>query len=80
MGGHESELASLKVSISFHAGDIDLTVKQVQELSPGSLLPTDLAENDFIEIRANGKRIGCGELVKVGEKLAVRVTRLGSDG
>ena len=80
MGGQESELASLKVNISFQAGDTELTVKEVQELNPGMLLPIDGGGNDFIEIRANGKRIGVGELVKVGDKMAVRVTRLGSDG
>ncbi len=53
---------------------------EVQDLAPGVLLPVERSAGEVIEILANGRCIGAGELVKIGDKLAVRVTRLSSDG
>ncbi len=53
---------------------------EVQDLAPGVLLPIERSAGEVIDIVANGRRIGVGELVKIGDKLAVRVTRLSTDG
>jgi flagellar motor switch/type III secretory pathway protein FliN len=56
-----------------------MTAGEVQALSPGVILPIDRGPSDFLDVIANGKRIGYAELVTVGDKLAVRVTRLSTD-
>lgn len=73
------ELASIIVRIVFQAGHIEMTAGDLQDLAPGMILPINRGPDDVIHIVANGKRIGYGELVKAGDKLAVRVTRLSSD-
>lgn len=79
MGAQDGELASLKINVSFSVGKVELAVKQLQDLSPGVLLPLNTSDGDYIEVYANGVLIGAGELVSTGGKLAVRVTRLYSN-
>ncbi len=76
MGAQEGELTSLKIGIAFHLGETELTVKQIQDLNPGVVLPIDRSDGVVVDILANGKPIGTGDLVKAGDKLAVRITRL----
>ncbi|MGB0084270.1 MAG: FliM/FliN family flagellar motor switch protein [Rhodomicrobiaceae bacterium] len=79
MLAQDRDLASLKVRVAFQAGQIEMTAGELQELAPGALILIDRGLDDVFDIVANGKRIGSGELVKVGDKLAVRVTKLSSD-
>jgi flagellar motor switch/type III secretory pathway protein FliN len=74
--GHEGQFASLKVRVEFSAGEVEMTAGEVEHLAPGVVIPTNLREQDFLDIRVNGKSIGSGELVQAGDRLAVRVTRL----
>ena len=75
----DSDLASLPVRVVFQAGQIEMTIGDVERLAPGMLLPIDRMLEDVLDIVVNGKRIGRGELVSVGSGLAVRVTRLNTD-
>jgi len=75
----DSDLASLPVRMVFQAGQIEMTIGDVERLAPGMLLPIDRILDDVLDIVVNGKRIGRGELVSVGNGLAVRVTRLNTD-
>ena len=79
MSIQDSDLSSIRIRMVFQAGQSEMTVGEVQEIAPGMVLPMHRGEKDIIDILANGKRIGTGELVKVGDTLAVRVTRLNSD-
>lgn len=79
MADGESDFASLPIHIVFQAGQTDLTAGEVQQLAPGVLLPINRSLNEVVDIVANGKRIGSGELVQAGENLAVRVTKLTAD-
>ena len=63
----------------FQAGQIEMTISDVERLAPGVLLPIDRTVDDVVDIVVNGKRIGRGGLVSVGNSLAVRVVRLNTD-
>jgi type III secretion protein Q len=76
----ESDLDSIPVQVVFQAGRIEMSVGEVDRLAPGVILPLDRTADDAFDIVVNGKRIGRGGLVQVGETLAVRVTRLNSNG
>lgn len=75
----DSDLASLPVRVVFQAGQIEMTISDVERLAPGVLVPIDRTIDDVLDIVVNGKRIGRGGLVSVGNGLAVRVTRLNTD-
>lgn len=65
----------LQVSIEF--GRKYLSLKELSELQPGNLLTLDPPVGDHIYLVINGKRIGRGEIMKIGESIGVRVTELG---
>jgi type III secretion protein Q len=73
------DLASVKVHLVFELGRSDLTVGEVSQLAPGTLLPLARPVEDAIDIVANGKRIGTGTLVQIGDSIGIRVTRLNHD-
>ena len=75
----DNDIASLPVQLVFQAGQVEVTVSEVDRLAPGRIIPLDRSVEDCIDIVANGKRIGQGGLVKVGGMLAVRVSRLNPD-
>ena len=75
----DSDLASVPVRVVFQAGQLEMTIADLERLAPGVLLPIDRTIDDVLDIVVNGKRIGRGGLVSVGKGLAVRVIRLNSD-
>ncbi|NKW11092.1 hypothetical protein HGG76_25555 [Ochrobactrum tritici] len=48
----------------------------MQRLDTGSLIPLDAPVDSGVAIFANGKRVGHGELIKLGEKLGIRVVNI----
>jgi type III secretion protein Q len=70
----------MPVRVVFQAGQIEMTISDVERLAPGVLLPIDRTIDDVLDIVVNGKRIGRGGLVSVGNGLAVRIIRLSTDG
>jgi type III secretion protein Q len=75
----EDGLGSVPVRVVFQAGQVEMTVADVERLAPGVLVPIDRTVDDAVDIVVNGKRIGRGGLVSVGNNLAIRVVRLNTD-
>lgn len=67
---------AIPVRLAFDVGHLDLPLGEVRALGPGSVLPVGTEADGPVTIRANGQRVGTGELVQVEGALAVRVTRL----
>lgn len=65
---------NLPVQVDFHLGSMQLTVGELANLQPGYVftLPVQV-EGANVDIRANGQRVGRGELVAVGDTLGVRL-------
>lgn len=74
------ELDSLPVRVVFEMGRLEMSVGEVRQLAPGVMLPLAKPLEEILDIVVNGKRIGRGSLVRVGDGLGVRVTRLQQDG
>lgn len=67
-------LDDLPVSLVFEIGRTSLSVAEVQRLGPGVAVSLADMAMDFVTILANGRCVGRGEIVRIGEGLAVRVT------
>jgi len=76
----DSELDSIPVRVVFEMGRLEMSVSEVRQLAPGVMIPLARPLEDVLDIVVNGKRIGRGNLVRIGEGLGVRVTRLHQDG
>lgn len=71
-------LDDLPVRLVFEVGRTEVTLDQLRSLSVGAPLPLDRAASSAVHIFANGRRIGAGEMVMIGDQLGVRVTQLNS--
>ena len=72
-----ARMDDIPVRLVFEVGETTLPLGELQSLQPGYTfeLPASVAEP--VRIRANGKIVGSGELVQVGDRVGVRVLSLG---
>ena len=77
-----SFLDALPVALEFHLGQVSLKLSDLQaELAEGSVLEIDQPlGTETVSVRAGGVELARGELVQVGDMIAVRITRLVSRG
>lgn len=68
-----SRIDDLPVSLVFDVGQIELNVGQLRTLNPGYTFELPGMPDRLVTIRANGREIGQGELVEVGDKVGVRI-------
>ena len=80
MAQDDKDIDRVPVQVVLQAGQLEMSLDELDRLAPGSILPLDRSVDEALDIVVNGKRIGRGGLVKVGEVLAVRVTRLNTNG
>ena len=72
----DAPLDDLEVTLIFEIGRRFIDVAELRSIAPGYVFPMAQDASAPIDILANGRRIGRGEIVRIGETLGVRVTRL----
>jgi type III secretion protein Q len=72
----DTDLDDLPVKLVFELGRLELSLGEIRQLVPGALLPLARPLEESLDIVANGRRIGRGALVQLGDSLGVRITRL----
>ena len=75
-GLHDSDLDDLPVRLVFELGRVELSLGELQRLAPGALVPLNRPLDEPLDIMANGRRLGRGTLVQIGESLGVRIVSL----
>ena len=71
------DLDGLEVSLVFELGRRWATMSEVAALGPGSVLDLGRDLQGPVDILANGRRIGQGEVVRIGDAVGVRLVRIG---
>jgi type III secretion protein Q len=73
-----TDLRELGVVVDFDLGRMSIPLAQVQAWQPGAVVLEPPALNPGVEvaIRANGQVIGIGDLVRIDDRVGVRITRL----
>lgn len=69
----DSSLDDLPLTLVCQAGHVELTLAQLRELGEGSVLRFAEPRQHGVDLMVNGRRIGQGELVKIGDGLGVRL-------
>lgn len=69
-------LDSLPVTLSFSLGERTIEYRQLSELASGYVFDLALPVSQAVQIRANGTRIGEGELVEIDGRIGVAISRL----
>ncbi|MDQ8726881.1 type III secretion system cytoplasmic ring protein SctQ [Bradyrhizobium sp. LHD-71] len=76
----ETELGDLEIQLTFELGRQIVELDQLRTIAPGYVFPLGRSPDDPVDIVANGRRIGRGEIVRVGDGLGVRLIRLFDHG
>ena len=71
-----AHLADVPVNVTADLQALALTVGDILALKPGSLLRTDRAAGDSIDLRAGGQFIGNAELIVIENAIAMRISNL----
>jgi type III secretion protein Q len=74
-------VADIPVRVEFAIGEVTLPFGELEHVEPGYVFELGRAiEGASVDIRANGTRIGRGQIVAIGDTLGVRITDCGADG
>lgn len=67
---------NVNLTVSIELGRIESTVAEILSLKEGELIETEKLSGNPMEIFVNGQLFGRGEVVVVGDNLAIRITEL----
>ena len=72
----DGTLDDLEVTLVFEIGRRFVDLAELRSIAPGYVFPMTQDASAPVDILATGRRKGRGEIVRIGETLGVRVTRL----
>jgi len=72
----DASVANLPVRLVFEIGRREVSLDELRGMAVGSPINLEKPASSVVDILANGRRIGAGEMVLIGDQLGVRVTRL----
>ena len=75
-GNGEKTLDGIQMRVSFDLGQRSITLGELRQLSPGYVFELGRPVRSAVNIRANGKLFGEGELVDVAGQMAVSILNL----
>jgi type III secretion protein Q len=74
--GTNAALDQIEVTLTFELGRRTVDLRALRAMAPGHAFDLGRDPEGPVDIIANGKTIGAGEIVRVGETIGVRATRL----
>jgi type III secretion protein Q len=72
----DADLDDMQIKLLFEMGRLDISLGELRTLAPGYVFDLGRDPSHAVEIHAGGRRIGHGEVVKIGEALGVRIVGL----
>ena len=65
----------LPVQLVFLAGETEVALRDLRRVTPGYVFDLGRPVDRHVEVRANGRRIGIGELVEIDRRVGVRMLK-----
>lgn len=69
-------LADVDLEVTVNLGQTHRSIREILALGPGSVVQLDRPAGDALDILVNGRLVGKGEVVVIGENFGVRITEL----
>lgn len=66
----------LSIQLTVEVGRVRMTAGALMSLAPGNLLDLHVAPEQGVDLVINGKKVGRGELIRMGDVLGVRILSL----
>lgn len=75
----EAGLDDLPVRLVCELGRLELPLGELRGLGPGSILPLSRPTEAAVDLVVNGRPLGKGRLIEIGDSLGVQIIRLAGD-
>ncbi len=69
-------LDDMEIRLAFDLGHKTVTLGRLAALQPGQVIGLDVPDPRLVAIRANGYLVGRGELVRLDDRVGVRVVEM----
>ena len=69
-------LMDVAVDVTLEVGHAEITVRQLLQLTQGSILELDRPAGDPLDVLVNGVRVARGEVVVINDKFGIRLTEV----
>lgn len=69
-------LADVDLEVTVNLGQTRRSIREILALGPGSVVQLDRPAGEALDILVNGRLVGKGEVVVIGENFGVRITEL----
>lgn len=66
-------LDNIQMTVVVEVGRLQMSIQKLMELQPGNLIELDIHPENGVDLVVNGKCIGRGELLRIGDTLGVRI-------
>lgn len=77
MAADARTILRLEVPVVVRLGERAMTVREVLDLIPGSIIELPKTAEDELDLLVNEKRVGRGTAVKIGENFGIRLSAVG---
>lgn len=71
-----SAISQTPIQIQLEIGRLECSLQKLIELQPNDVLSLDKPLGQMIDLRLNGRLIGRGQIVKLGNQLGLRISEL----
>jgi flagellar motor switch protein FliN len=71
--GTQIPLEEIPVQLTIEVGRVKMTAGMLAQLAPGNLLDLHVAPEQGVDLVLNGRKVGRGELIRMGDVLGVRI-------
>ncbi|MBK8180394.1 MAG: flagellar motor switch protein FliN [Planctomycetes bacterium] len=75
-----AQLLDVSVRVTVEVGRAKLTLADLVQLAPGSLIQLDREAHEPVDILVNGKVVARGEIVTIDQSYGVRITSVSKAG
>lgn len=66
------------LNVVVEVGRVQMNVEKLLALEPGNLLELNIHPEQGVDLVINSKKVGKGELIRIGDNLGVRILEIGS--
>ncbi len=67
----------IPVTLTVEVGQVQMTMEKLLSLEPGNLLDLNVTPENGVDLLIAGKRVGKGDLIRLGESIGIRIMELG---
>ncbi len=71
------KMGEIPISLKIEVGQVRMTLAKLMELQPGATIELNVDPEEGVDLVVNGKCVGKGELLRLGETLGVRILEIG---